>query len=744
VTDLPERNTPWRSDLLISAVLVFLVLIAFEPVRHNAFVEFDDNQYLVENTNVQSGFTARSVAWAFTSGYASNWHPLTWLSHMLDVELFKGNPFGHHLHNLFLHAVSVVLLFLVLKSMTRAIWPSAFAAVLFGIHPLRVESVAWAAERKDLLCAVFWMLTIAAYLHYVKGRSLGRYLLVMGALVLGLMAKPMIVSLPLVLLVLDFWPLRRVSGGRCQVSGEDGGADRPSHFGPRTSLLNLVLEKVPLFILVAASCVVTYLVQRQGKSVTLDLPVAIRVSNALSSYVAYLGKLFWPSNLAVLYPYPVKWPLWKPIMAASFLVLTSALLRRKGSQQPYLAAGWLWYLISLLPVIGIVQVGAQSMADRYTYLPSIGIFIMIAWGLAALSVNWRYRKETLAISSALVVITLMSLTRTQVSCWKDSLALFGHAVAVTENNYTMHHSLGWALARANRLDEAAFHLNRSLQLRPDAETHLDMADVLIKRRHFEEALTHLHVVLNAEPTNVIAHYDLGILLQAQGEPDKAINAYEQAVRLDRNHSGAFNNLGILKTEKGQLAEAAECFHQSIRIAPDKAPAHRNLAAVLLMQDQTREAAEQYRTALRIDPNDEESCWNLAYTLHCLRQLEEAALYDRRTLQLKPDHVPALNDLAWILATTADRKIQNPAEAIRLAHRASELTDWKEPAILDTLATAYASAYRFREATETAQRALDLATAAGQEDLNREIQKRLQLYKASTPYIETLPALPATR
>ncbi len=728
VIALPEPGTSKRRRAWIAAGLFLLVAIAFEPVRHNEFVEYDDNQYLTENTHIRSGFSRESVGWAFTSGYAANWHPLTWLSHMADIELFGVKPAGHHLHNVLLHALATMLLFLILENMTGAVWRSAFVAMAFGIHPLRVESVAWAAERKDVLCAVFWMLTIAAYLDYVKRGGARRYLLVGLCFALGLMTKPMLVSLPLVLLVLDFWPLGRVRQLPL----------KPAQPGRAVSLPRLIAEKIPLLMLAAVSCAITYHFQQQGKSMAPDLPLPFRVANALTSGVGYLGKIFWPGNLAVLYPYPVEWPLWKPAAAALILVACSALVRSRWSSQPYLAAGWSWYLISLVPVIGLVQVGAQSMADRYTCLPSIGIFIMLAWTATRLSAGWRRQRLILALLGSLAAIAMVAATRTQLSYWKNSLALFDHTVAVTRNNYVMHHSLGWVLAKQDQLDEAADHFRQALQLHPDPDTNLDLADLLIRRKQFDEAVTYLNRVLQVEPTNAIAHYDLGVVFQAREKVDEAIDAYEQAVRLDRDNSRAYNNLGILKTEKGLLDEAAECFRQSLRGNPDKAETHRNFAVVLQMQDRAGEAVAHYRVALQIDPHDDRASWSLAYALHGLGRLREAADYDRYTLRLQPDHPRALNDLAWILATTPDRDIQNPAEAISLARKACELTAFKDPDLLDTLAAAQAGARQFNDAIETARKAMDLAKAAGQEELAQAIGTRLQLYQASEPYYEPPP------
>jgi tetratricopeptide (TPR) repeat protein len=821
---MPEPSPSRRLDLLICAGLVLLVLLAFEPVRHNAFVEFDDNQYLFENTHLRSGFTAESVAWAFTSGYAANWHPVTWLSHAADVAVFGLEPLGHHLHNVLLHALDTVLLFLVLRLMTSlrpangsralasaqppaqpgsawpagAVWPGAFVALLFGLHPLHVESVAWAAERKDMLSALFFMLTLWAYAKYVSGGKVANiqqptsnnqhpmretadsasrtthhasrwYGLCLLCFALGLMSKPMLVTLPFVLLLLDYWPLKRVSSFKFQVSSEketsniehrtpnaERGESPVAHHAPRTthrgdaspvshpqsaigsrqSAIPPLLEKVPFLLLSLASCVITYLVQQHGKSMTPDLPLAFRVANALASCVAYLGKLFWPADLAVLYPYPVTWPLWKPVAAGLILVLLSAFAWSQRSRRPWLLAGWLWYLVMLIPVIGLVQVGAQARADRYTYLPSIGIFIMLAWGADALTAGWRQRKLVLAGCGALIAVALAAVTRAQVNCWRDSVTLFAHAVAVTENNHTMHHSLGWALAKEGRLDEAAVHLRRSLELRPDPETTLDLADVLIRQKQFDAATPLLEKVLKAQPTNSMAFYNQGIILQLRKQFDAAASAYEQAVRFDPDNAKAFNNLGMLKAQQGSLEEAADCFRHSLRSAPDYAPAHRNLATILQLQGRIEDAVTHCRAALRLDPDDADTSWQLAGGLHALGRLREAAAQCRETLRLKPDHVPSLNDLAWILATAPDDSLRRPLEAIPLARRACELTGFQEAEFLDTLAAAHAGAGQFKEALETAQKALDLAKTSAAEDLARDIERRLELYQASKPYSES--------
>jgi len=647
---MPEHKTPKRQIVLISAALVLLILAAFEPLRHNDFISYDDDFYVTRNRYIQSGITRESVAWAFTTGRQANWHPLTWLSHMLDIELFGLNPLGHHLHSLALHIAATVLLFIVLQSMTGAVWRSAFVAMAFGIHPLRVESVAWAAERKDVLCALFWMLTIAAYLYYVKRGGINRYLLVVLCFGLGLMVKPMIVTLPIVLLILDFWPL-----GRTRKS-----ADKKQKYGYRpVSIWGLAAEKIPLFILTFASCIVTYLVQQHERSVDDNALLTHHITNALASYVGYLGKIFWPVNLAVLYPYSdngFAW--WQSIGFFLVLAVWSGFVIYRFPKQPYLAAGWFWYMVTLVPVIGLVQVGVQAMADRYTYLPSIGIFIILAWSAVEFSAKWRYQKILMGTLSGLAAIAMVVGTRTQLAYWKDSITLFKHTLAVTHDNYMIHHNLGWALTRQNKFDEAADQFNKTLQIRPNfPEANTSLAAILIIRKQFDKAMAHLQTALKMEPDNAAAHYNMGLIFEAQQKFDKAIHAYEQAVRLDRNNSDAFNHLGGLKREKGLLDEAAECFRQSIRIAPAYAEAYYNLAVVLQMQGRIEEAVGCYR----------------------------------QTLQLKPDFTMALNNLAWTLSTSPDSKIQNPVEAVQLAKKACQLTSFENPNTLDTLAAAYAAA-----------------------------------------------------
>jgi Tfp pilus assembly protein PilF len=475
------RQTPNKFYLLlIYAALVVVTIAAFEPARLNGFIGFDDDVYVTENTHVLAGITLKSVLWAFTTPYASNWHPLTWLSHMLDCELFGLNPLGHHLTNLLFHIANTLLLFWVLKRMTGAIWQSAFVAAAFALHPQHVESVAWVAERKDLLSGFFWMLTIAAYIRYAERPCVGGYLLVVLAFCLGLMAKPMVVTLPFVLLLLDYWPLERFQWKK---------------------LCLLVCEKIPLFLLAAVSSLITFVVQqRTGAMVQAEnLPSYVRVANALVSYISYITKMIYPTGLAVFYPHPLRSPpLWQPLICLFIMLIVSIAVIYLARR--YLLVGWLWYLGTLVPVIGLVQVGGQAMADRYTYIPLIGIFMMVAWGLPELLSKWRYRRFVFSAASVLVFAILLLCTRRQIRLWQNDFTLFSHAIAVTENNATMHNNLGVAFQAQGKFDEAIAHYRQALKIYPDyANAHNNLALALQSEGRIDEAINHYLCSLRLGP-----------------------------------------------------------------------------------------------------------------------------------------------------------------------------------------------------------------------------------------------------
>ncbi|MHC4220928.1 MAG: tetratricopeptide repeat protein, partial [Planctomycetota bacterium] len=482
-----------RKSLLICLVLAAATFAAFEQVRHNDFINFDDPRYVTENAHVKSGLTFKSVIWAFSSGYASNWHPVTWISHMVDYELFGMNASGHHMMNLLFHIVNSLLLFLVLKMMTNSLWPSAFVAASFALHSLHVESVAWISERKDVLSTLFWLLTMAAYVRYDRQRNIKNYLPIMVCLALGLMAKPMLVTLPFVLLLLDYWPL-----GRLQFMSQNKKSDS-------LNIGYLIAEKIPLFALAAMSSVITFLVQQSGGAVeTLQhRPLNIRIGNAIISSLQYIIKMIWPSSLAPLYPHPGVNIVWQHVLIA-FIVLAgiTAVVIKMSRSRRYLAVGWLWYIGTLVPVIGIVQVGIQSMADRYAYVPLTGIFIMIAWLAAELSAEFRYRKIISGIAAVVVLTALLLCTRMQVRHWKNSISLFEHTLSVTKNNYSIHNNYGGSLCQKGDFETAIIHFKETLRIypnHPNARYNLGLAFAMVGQN--DQAILHLKKAIEQKPND---------------------------------------------------------------------------------------------------------------------------------------------------------------------------------------------------------------------------------------------------
>ena len=538
-----------RYVFLIYLALAFVTLVAFEQVRHNDFVNYDDDVYITRNSHVRNGLTFESVKWAFTTDYANNWHPLTWISHMLDCQLFGLNPTWHHLVNLLFHIANTLLLFYVLKTMTAAVWPSVFVAAAFALHPLHVESVAWVAERKDVLSTLFWLLTIAAYIRYAKRPSIVGYLPVILLFALGLMAKPMLVTLPFVLILLDYWPLERFA---CEQQ------DSKNDF-QKSTLPRLIAEKIPLFILVAASSVITFL----GEAVISQdaIPLASRVPNAAISYMAYIGKTIWPARLAVFYPHPLdSVSIWNAIVATLLLLAISIWTIRLAKTRKYLLVGWLIYIGTLVPVIGLVQIGSQAMADRYTYLSLIGLFIMIAWGITDLTSKWRPQKIILTVSSAAVLVAMLICTRMQLRHWRNNFTLFGRALAVTENNYVMHNNFGSFLLENNRLDEALVRFDEALRINPQyISAHTNAGIVLLKQRKFDEAIRHFNEALSIGTDLPKVYNELGLAYGMQGKYELAIQNFKKALELKPDLAKASLNLQtsrkkMLKANTGNLAK----------------------------------------------------------------------------------------------------------------------------------------------------------------------------------------------
>ena len=523
------------SPTLIALLLVIITLAVFWRVFGLGFVYADDGDYITGNHHVQMGFTAASIRWAFTSGQFANWHPLTWISHMLDVRLFDLRPAGHHAVNLLFHLINVVLLFLLLQKITGARWRSAFVAALFAIHPLHVESVAWVSERKDVLSTFFLFLTIWAYTAYSSRPSIKRILGVAGLFAMGLMAKPSLVTLPFALLLLDYWPLRRKGGMR------------------------LVWEKWPLFALSAASAIVTYIVQARIGAVASEYPIGIRIANAVVAYVSYISKMFWPVNLAFPYPHPTNTlPTWEVIASGIILTLITILVIRSARRRPYIAMGWFWYLGMLVPMIGIIQVGGQAMADRYTYVPLIGLFIILSWGASEIW-GWAWKKLGLRriewaapAVGGLVLLPLMVVAWIQVGYWKDSKTLAGHALEVTSGNYLAHHGMGVTLALEGDNEGAIYHFSEALRL------HLNQPE---------------------------DHYFLAVCLSNEGSLDEAIVQYRAAIELRPEYPEAHYNLGVAWYYKGDFREAWEEVHLARQYGYTPAPAFLDLLRLSMPEPQ---------------------------------------------------------------------------------------------------------------------------------------------------------------
>ena len=540
-----------RKEIIICLLLVATSLVVYLQLINYDFVYYDDNLYVTENPHVKAGLTLESFIWAFTTGHASNWHPLTWLSHMLDCELYGLNPMGHHWTNLQIHIVNTVLLFILLNWMTGAVWPSGFVAALFALHPLHVESVAWVAERKDVLCAFFWILSMLAYVKYTRNQSKMSYLLIVVLFAFGLMSKPMIVTLPFVLLLLDFWPLERLK-----------------YYLPNQSsnLFSLIWEKIPLFVLSAASSIATFFVQQHGGTVASieSLSLKARVANTIVSYTNYIGKMIWPLNLAVLYPFR-EWHPGQVMMSGLLILVLSILAVQAWRKFPYLTLGWLWYLGTLVPVIGLVQVGAQSMADRYTYIPLIGLFIIIAWGMRDITTKWQGQRILLPIFSGIALVFFIICTWFQVYYWQDGITLFKHAVKVTHNNSIVHCNLAHALDRHGKQDEALVHYFKALQINPKyTEAHNNIGNILARQENDKGAFYHYQEALRINPKHAGAYYNLGKIYANRGEFENALLYYKKTLQVSPNMREALYNLSwIYATNQNEKFRSGK---QAVKLA----------------------------------------------------------------------------------------------------------------------------------------------------------------------------------
>jgi protein O-mannosyl-transferase len=605
------RTSNRYAVLAVCAGLLVLTAIVFGATVRHGFVNYDDEQYVVENPQVARGLTVEGLRWAFTRSHASNWHPLTWLSHMADVALYGvTHPGGHHLTSVLLHAATAVILFLVLLKATGALWPSALVSALFAVHPLHVESVAWVAERKDVLSGLFFVLTLAAYVGYVRRPSISRYLLVAGFFTLGLLSKPMLVTLPFVLLLLDYWPLERFSNATTSNASPGGNKGRVA------VVKRLVMEKLPLFAVAVASAVVTYAVQESARGSMSHLTAVSRVANALDSYAAYLWKFVYPVQLAVFYPHPGDaLPFWRIVAACLVLGVISAAALAWRQQHPYLLVGWLWYLGMLVPVIGFVQVGSQAMADRYTYLTQIGLYIAVAWGAVHVVGTSSLRHRMCGVISCVVVVILSAGAWRQVSYWKDSETLWTHALAVTSRNHEAHNHLARALAERGEIDAAVTHYRQALEIRPDlVEAHNNLGNVLAARGDNAAAVAHYRTALNIKPDYVEARNNLGLALADEGQLDAAITEYRRALALDPDAAAAHYNLGNALAARDEIDAAIAHYEKALDVRPDFAEVHNNFGTLLAARGQADAAIAHYRRALAINPQFASARRNLALVL----------------------------------------------------------------------------------------------------------------------------------
>jgi tetratricopeptide (TPR) repeat protein len=738
---VPRKFYPF----LICVVLVLATTAVYWQAREFEFVHLDDTDYVTNNPHVRNGLTRDGLVWAFTTTHSFNWHPLTWLSLMLDCHLSEEKADACHTTNLLLHIANTLLLFLVLRQMTGVLWQSAFVAAAFALHPLHTESVAWVSERKDVLSTFFWMLTMWAYVRYTQRPRLVRYVPIVVFLTFGLMAKPMLVTLPFVLLLLDYWPLERFQIERT-VKNENKHKRKSVYTRLQWQrIYHLIREKVPLFALSAASSVVTFIVQqRTGAVSSLDaLPLNVRTANALISYAKYIAKILWPTRLAVFYPHPIsKLPPSQTLAAALLLLAISIAVIRLARRYKYLPVGWLWYLGTLLPVIGLVQIGRQAIADRYTYIPLTGLFIMIAWGLPDLLSKWKYRKATLATATIIVLLTSMICTRLQVAHWRNSTTLFEHALKVTDGNYLAHCSLADAFHQQGNTDKAIAHNYQALQIWPDCLTaHVNLAAVLLETGKLDEAIKHSTQALRIKPELPAAHQNLGNALLQKGLLNEAIKQYHQVLQLRPDDPDACNQIGIALTQQEKLDQAATYFTKALKVKPNFPNARRNLGHVQAMQGNLDQAITNLKIAVQLDPNSATTHSILALTLIDANRTGEAVTHLRESLRIKPDWDITLNNLAWLLATNDNTSFYNPKEAVQLAEHACKLTNYQNPSFLDTLAVAYAAAGKFAEAIDTAQKALLLAQSDEQKLLSEKIQNHLRLFKEHQPYIETSTNVP---
>jgi protein O-mannosyl-transferase len=667
---------------IVCGLLILAVIAVFAQTLRHDFVNYDDKLYLLENrSHVAEGLTASSIGWAFRTNHGSLWGPVTWLSHLLDCHIYGFHAWGHHLTNLLLHAATTIFLFLTLRRMTGNLWPSALAAALFAIHPSHVETVAWIAERKGLLGGLFFVLTLAEYVRFVQRPfAWGNYLLMIVAFVLGLMSKPVLVTLPFLLLLLDYWPLGRIAPGCSR---------------------RLILEKLPLFVLAAAACVVAPLTQGKAVASIACVPILQRIADALVAYVAYLGQFLWPTNLVPIYLRPNHCPpIWQTLGAAAILLLisTAAIGRRKP--WPWFFVGWFWFIGTLVPMIGLVPIGAHMMADRYAYVTQIGLYMIVAWGLARLVVVWpRCRSACVGISTA-GVLAFMAVAWLQTSHWRNSKTLWTHVQGCCPGESIAYTCFGAALLDEGHGDKAIEYCKIALAINPsDVEALALLGNVSAGQRKYSQAADYLGRAVELDPRHVRAMHNYALALVNLGRTETAVEVLQNALAIEPDSVLVNNSLGSILANRHELDAATACFEKVLADDRTNIDAHNNLGMVLRDQGRIGAAMTHWREVIRLDP--------------------------RNGL--------AVQRLAWAMSTYPDARIRNAREAVELAEWGVRLSEGREPIPLGTLAAAYAEAGRFSDAVNCADRAVAVADAKRQTDVAKSLRRQREEYRKDKPH-----------
>jgi len=718
---IDKQATDKKIIAIMACGLWLVTLLLFLPARGFGFISYDDGPYVYENDMVKQGLNAATVKWAFLQTHFFMWHPLTSLSHLLDVTLFGLNPSAFHLENVLLHSFSAVLLFLFLLRTTRERWPSLFVAMLFAWHPLRVESVAWIAERKDVLSTLFWLLTLHAYVHYTQVKTRAAYWLAVGVYALGIMTKPTIVTLPCVLLLVDVWPLRRF---QFEISGINWSKLKP-----------LILEKIPFFVLCALLSVITYKVQKEGDVLAMMESTTLmdRVGNACVSYLRYMGKLLWPVDLGVLYPYPGTWPMVIVMAAVVVLSALSWLSWKQRVARPWLLVGWLWFLGVLVPAIGIVQAGGQAMADRYTYISTLGLLFMLVWSVVELDrvpVWGRY------LTSGLACVSLAGsfvLTGRQLQLWSSSEALFRHTVQVTKNNPIAHFSLAFALLEKERTDEAIMELFAGLELnRKDHKAWYQLGRAFDKKGDTQKAANAFYECMQLQPDFSDARFQLAMAYAKLGKLKEAEQELRQFLKEKPQQENAWNNLGNIQFLLKDISGAAASYQKAAELAPDRVDTWMNLANLYLEQQQTAQGLGYFERALKLKPNDAMLWYQYGSICEQFKQPAKAVAAWRKSLALQPEMLEALLRLAWRLAVDPDAKVRNGKEALDLVEKPVAQTGATGGPLVEILAAAKADQGDYAAAVFWAENALKACRSSQDSNGVARLESQLAQYRQQKP------------